>query len=214
MYLNDAYYGQGSGHIFFPKGISCSGDESRLIDCSPNTHLSDCSGHDTDAAIKCNPGTWVHKPHTCDTSQRSTGLYLAPFLEVGIDVILQSGKPMGNEEYYAHAGSSVNLTCQVQSVTVGTETLQWTSLGSEDSIEENLTLEPLQLRHSGNYTCCAIRGQIITSATISLNVIRKWLLLHDNTHTHTQTHTRTHTHTHTHYFWCLDLCSSSFDHHN
>ena len=46
-----ALYGQGSGSILLDD-VRCTGTESRLIDCSYDSHTADCS-HSEDAAVYC-----------------------------------------------------------------------------------------------------------------------------------------------------------------
>ena len=50
--FGSAHFGQGSGEIFLDD-VSCSGAESRLIDCShPPVGVENC-GHDEDAGVHC-----------------------------------------------------------------------------------------------------------------------------------------------------------------
>ena len=48
---SNALYGQGTGSILLDN-VACTGTESRLIDCSYDSHTADCS-HSEDAAVYC-----------------------------------------------------------------------------------------------------------------------------------------------------------------
>ena len=49
----NAHFGQGTGPILLDN-LGCSGSESRLVDCSYDSHTADCS-HSEDAGIRCRP---------------------------------------------------------------------------------------------------------------------------------------------------------------
>lgn len=53
----NAYFGQGSGSIHIDD-VSCTGTESRLIDCSYDSNTADCS-HAQDAGVQCQPSTFT-----------------------------------------------------------------------------------------------------------------------------------------------------------
>ena len=48
---SNALYGRGTGSILLDD-VRCTGTESRLIDCSYDSHTADCS-HSEDAAVYC-----------------------------------------------------------------------------------------------------------------------------------------------------------------
>ena len=46
-----AFFGQGNGAIVLDD-VSCNGTETKLTDCSYETHTEDCS-HGEDAGVRC-----------------------------------------------------------------------------------------------------------------------------------------------------------------
>ena len=58
-----ALYGQGSGSILLDN-VACTGTESRLIDCSYDSHTADCS-HFEDAAVYCSIGEFSPTYDVC-----------------------------------------------------------------------------------------------------------------------------------------------------
>ena len=49
--LNSAFYGSSSGPIFLDN-VQCDGTEDRLVNCSHQREISDCT-HNDDAGIRC-----------------------------------------------------------------------------------------------------------------------------------------------------------------
>ena len=57
---SDAYFGEGSGDILL-SGVSCTGEESRILDCSLNNLYNVPCSHSEDAGVKCEePGKLYH----------------------------------------------------------------------------------------------------------------------------------------------------------
>ena len=52
MAFSSARYGPGTGSIFLD-GVGCSGDETRLLDCTRASSVSCFSGHSEDAGVRC-----------------------------------------------------------------------------------------------------------------------------------------------------------------
>lgn len=52
-------FGEGTGSIW-PSSVQCTGDESRLIDCTPSPIDENCT-HSHDAAVRCRRGTTPFK---------------------------------------------------------------------------------------------------------------------------------------------------------
>ena len=52
MAFSSARYGRGTGSIFLD-AVGCTGDETRLIDCTRASSVSCFSGHSEDAGVRC-----------------------------------------------------------------------------------------------------------------------------------------------------------------
>ena len=51
IFYSSAHFGQGTGPILLDN-LGCSGSESRLVECSYDSHTADCS-HSEDAGVRC-----------------------------------------------------------------------------------------------------------------------------------------------------------------
>ena len=59
----NAYYGQGTGLILFDD-VSCTGTESRLVNCTYDSNTANCS-HSEDAGVRCNNTCKQKQVHAC-----------------------------------------------------------------------------------------------------------------------------------------------------
>ena len=50
--FGSAHFGAGSGDIFLDN-VGCTGSESSLLDCNPDTSISCFYGHSEDAGVRC-----------------------------------------------------------------------------------------------------------------------------------------------------------------
>ena len=68
--FGSAHFGAGTGTIYLD-GVSCTGSENNLIDCSRNPSVSCSLGHSEDAGVRCQ-GTF----HACvNTSSSLCNIY-------------------------------------------------------------------------------------------------------------------------------------------
>ena len=63
--FGSAHFGAGTGTIYLD-GVSCTGSETNLIDCSRSPSISCSLGHSEDAGVRCQ-GTF----HACDNTSSS-----------------------------------------------------------------------------------------------------------------------------------------------
>ena len=50
--FSNAHFGAGTGSIFLD-GLSCTGSESSLLDCSKSSSVYCSTGHNEDAGVRC-----------------------------------------------------------------------------------------------------------------------------------------------------------------
>ena len=56
--FGNAHFGAGSGDIFLDN-VGCTGSESSLLDCNPDTSVSCYYGHSEDAGVRCEGNTII-----------------------------------------------------------------------------------------------------------------------------------------------------------
>ena len=50
--FTNAHFGRGAGKIYLD-GVSCTGHETNLLDCTRSSSVSCSSGHSEDAGVRC-----------------------------------------------------------------------------------------------------------------------------------------------------------------